>query len=352
MRTTLKNTLKLTLAALFLLAVGWSIILFNGSPTAPVKEAQADIAMLDFAPKTKQARFVEGLQELGMEKPRSYDWNGNKVFFSMMRTKDTPQEVLRKAHKIYKDKGLNKDSRAELPPDLAKTLVYYSKHNKLPKSGDEVRADVDASIAYYNDFFTGGLVPIINDTNHIMMAGGEGHGPNIKDVASYLAAQRVNKRSVIEQVKSMHVLEATRQPGDVTSLVTAVWSDSDLDMRRFMNEGENVSTNPDLPTCPGCSRLMALGGETGHEQNYVSTSFVASEHSSRDALVSFYDRSLGSRGWRRMEASILLDKLRSRKDIPTQPPAGLVGYSRGDQFLTVDISQRQGATLVQLMQSP
>lgn len=352
MRTALKNTLKLALAASFLLAVGWSVILFNGSPAAPIKDAQADIAMLSFAPKTPQQRFVEGLDELGMEEPRSYDWNGNKVFFSMMRTKDSPQEVLHKAHKIFKNKGLNKGSRPELPPDLAEALVHYSKHNKLPKNSEDTLADVELNIGHYNDFFTGGLVPVVNTPGRVVMAGGTGHGKNITDVASYLAAQRENKRGAIDQVKAMHVLEAVRNPGETSSLVTAVWSDEDLDMRRFMNEGEGVATNPELPSCTGCSRLMALGGESKHERNYNSTSFSAPANANPDTIVNFYDRSLGARGWRRMESSVLLDKLRSRKDIPVQPPEGLVGYARDGQFITLDISKTQDATLVQLMQSP
>lgn len=351
MRTMIKNTLKLAAAAIFLLAVGWSVILFNGTPVEPVKPAQADIAMLNFAPKSNQQAFVDGLMEMGMEEPRSYDWNGNKVFFSMMRTKDSPQQVLQTAHRIFRQNGLNKKSKAQLPPDVLDMLLEYGENKKFSKEPAELRKDIDTSIAHYDDFFTGGLVPLVNDPNYILMAGGTGHGEGIKDTKTYLQAQSKNGKNVVEQVKSMHVLTAERNPGADLSLVTAVWSDSQFDFNRLMNKSNDAATNPEFPSCPGCTRLMALTAESKREDGYISTSFAAPPNS-RENIVGFYDRSLGARGWRRMDSSIVLNKLKQRGDIPVTLPADFVGYARADKFITLDVTRGHNSSFVQLMQTP
>ena len=85
---------KLGVCAAVIVAIGAVIATFGGDDT--VADAEADILALDWLPQSKHQRFVDTLRREGMSQPRSYDWNGNQVFFSTKTTDDSPFQVLRR----------------------------------------------------------------------------------------------------------------------------------------------------------------------------------------------------------------------------------------------------------------
>ena len=107
MNSAIKTAAKLAIAGTTIAGIGFAMVTFGGTKT-PVKEAEADILALDFAPKSKSEKFVDSLKDLGMEKPRVYDWNGNTMYLSTMVTNRTPTEVLRDFQGKFVENGVNR----------------------------------------------------------------------------------------------------------------------------------------------------------------------------------------------------------------------------------------------------
>lgn len=344
MRTHIADIFKVTAAVVFLFAVGAAIVAFSGDVQQPVKSAEADIAMLSFAKKSQDQRFVDGLMRLGFEEPRSYDWNGNKVFFTHTYSKKTPIEVMRLVQDEMAYQGINKKAHGT-PKSISDSLKLYQ-----AGQGKEAAELLQGRMGQLDDLFSGGLVPDTIHPNYVKMIGATSKG-NAKTAFEFAEEHVKSGKTIEELIGSMRIIEAERQEHEKETLVTAVWSDRDLDMMRFKGdvptEGQAVET--EIPTCAGCKNLMRFAGE-GKEQGYKSNVFI-SQGAPMDA-VRFYDRTLANRGWQRMESSKLIDELRAKGMIQTQG-ADFASYVRGDQFITLTVSREDsGSSFVHLLQSP
>lgn len=103
---------KLGITAAAVVGIGWGFIALNppddkGTPTIGVQETNADIFTTTFAEPTNTQKFTEALDRLGHEKPRTYDYNGNTVFFSTNFVRKAPPEVLREYQLEFVNQGVN-----------------------------------------------------------------------------------------------------------------------------------------------------------------------------------------------------------------------------------------------------
>lgn len=328
----LLDSAKLGAAGASIALIAWCFVTFS-TPTGEVETAQADI--LDngfFAPPTKQQAFVNTLKDFGMEKPRSYNWNGNTVFFSMGYSKAAPEEILGAFQREFVRKGVNKRVHQSIMPRVP-----------LVTSGEQVNAmstserrdsthQLTSRLSQLDDFFSGGLVPVVIDRNYIAMAGTTSK-QEAPDALSFLQEQIQNKSPVAEGIKNMRFIEARRAPGEKRTMISAIWSDDKLDSLKFEPDAKrsDLAVSTKAPACLGCRRIMSFHGE-GKERDYGTNVFVGQQ--SVPEVIAFYDRALATRGWQRSDASRVMRQLSNRGIIPPSA-ASMTSYSKGNQFTTV-----------------
>lgn len=347
------NLLKLGGAGATICAIAWAFLTLSPDPVEPVKQAEADIFSLDFAaPKSKEARFVEALQDEGMEKPRTYDWNGNTFFFSMKQTKDDPLTVMRDFQHTFARRGVNKKAHLKLPPSIANALPPQDLKEAAPAGQKRSSEIYTQNLERLDDFFSGGVVPTEVGRDYIAMAGTTSK-QGADSGLSFLEERLKNVHNPIESnVAAMRFIDARRNPHTGLTTVTATWSDKNLDFRKFRNERDvlALSADEEIPTCIGCERLMRFAGH-GDESDYTNHSFRGG--GSPQQVASFYDRALSARGWEAAESSKAMELMR-RRGLGPKNGAIFRTYVRGDTFLNVVIytNERTGETTAQLVESP
>lgn len=328
----LLDTTKLGAAAATIVLIAWCFVTFS-SPTGQVDTAQADI--LDnglFAPPTKQKAFVSTLKDFGMEPPRSYNWNGNTVFFSMGYSKASPEEILGAFQREFVRRGVNQRVHQAIMP---KVPLVTSGEQVNAMSGSERRDtthQLTSRLNQLDDFFSGGLVPIAIERNYVAMAGTTSK-QEAPDALAFLQEQFQNRSSVAENIKNMRFIEARRSPGEKKTMISAIWSDDKLDSMKFEPDAKrsDLAVSTKAPACLGCRRIMSFHGE-GKERDYGTNVFVGQQ--SVPEVIAFYDRALAARGWQRSDASRAMRRLTNRGIIPPSA-ASMTSYSKGSQFTTV-----------------
>lgn len=327
------GSVKLLFAACTIVAIGAVFLTMNPSPEEPVKKAEADIFELGMGPGDKQDLFVESLKELGMEKPRPYDWNGNKFYFSMKQTKQPPLEVMREFQEKFAEKGVNSKPHLQSIPPLAQfgTMTEF-KNLPLDKQRDKAKV-LEKNMEWMDDFFNGGVVPIEANEDYMSMSGST---PKLDsaNALDYLMKKSRAKLSLEDSVKAMRFIDATRDPRSGLTTVTATWSDRELDIKKLSNRSDtaHLSVDADIPSCMGCERMMRFAGE-GNESGYKDNIFAG--HVSPDQMISFYDRALKARGWDESPTARVLEGI-SKKGIGEIETGAIVRhYSMGPRFLTV-----------------
>lgn len=346
----LKNTLKVTAAGATIFAIGTAVLTLEPD-TPEVKDVEADILALNFGPQSTNEKFTEAIDELGLDEPRAYDWNGNKVFFSTMTTQDEPIQVLRQFQDKFVEKGINKKRwTRSLPKSEAAANPQDWKH--LPKGErEEAAAMLEQRFDRVSEFMSGGIVPTQISEDYVSMTGMESKGDaehGLEFLNEVLGAGGFTEAS--KQVKSMRWVEAIRE-GSRTR-VSAVWSDDELDMSKFeeSRHASRVSASTTVPVCMGCERKMRFAGESEGEERYASNVFVG-DLSVEDA-ISFYKRAMPNRGWKLSDTSHLLEIARAQQIKPPSD-ARLLSFSNERDFITLLVHPRHdGKTVVQAFESP
>lgn len=320
------------------LAVGLiaSAVIFSGTPEAPVKQAEADIFSLSFAPKTKRELFIDSLNENGLNTHRQYDYNGNTMSFAVAQTRKKPMDVLRMFQNDFARRGINKRAWTKDPVPLDKLVEGSNRFNdpKVPMA--DKQKVVDNALLHkerLDDFFTGGMVPTFTTPNHVIMSGGTLHHQpkDIIGVLKGVTKGRIKGRSLESNVKSMQFLEAFYDEESKMTTVTATWSEGEFDMERF-NERKIVvpaEVAQRIPACPGCVRhkFFKANGKSG-EMSHVMVG-----GGSLDDPIQFYDRVLSTRGWSRSPTA---DAVRTVQNLGhLSQGARLATYERGGEFITL-----------------
>ena len=324
---------KLLVCAAVVCAIGAAIVAFGGH------EAQADITALDWLPHSKHQRFIDTLRREGMSRPRSYDWNGNKVFFSTKTTDDSPMQVLRRFQDAFVREGINQKTYLRAPLGAQMTAG--------PKA---FREGSDA----YKELIDGAMIPMETSKNRVVMTGVELAGDaTMEEVLGTVLTERERLPEMVEQLR---YVEAYRAGERGRTTINAVWSDDELDMRQFgpnppMNESVfGLPADMDVPVCPGCERKRRFAGEQT-EEGFVET-IVVGPLTTRSAY-DFYLRELTRRGWQTSASQRLLAKVQQKGLGPNRNELFL-SFARADERLQVLIYREPGArqTTIHLMRSP
>ena len=354
MRHTLINSLKVGLTGVIVCSIGWAILTFSGDPAEPIgKKAEADIFGFDFAPKSQHNKIVDTLLEEGFERPRAYDWNGNKFFFTLKHEDKEPLEVTRDLQRAFKRNGANKNAHLFHPKQLdMSVLTNPEKFKTMPKQDQErfFRATLEHKDRL-DDFFLGGIVPFHMDKDYVNMAGTAFKEPP-KDSLEVVTKMLKHKGNFQNQIDRLYHIESFRRPNSDRSTTTAMWSQKGIDFDKFdPKKGKIENFNRDLPTCVGCELITSFRGQDG-EDKYANNIFNA-KHTSPDQAQQFYRVGLERRGWKRAEATELLYKAQ-RDGLMPNYGAMIESYARGKDFITVIAhpSDLDGSTTIQLLESP
>jgi len=341
----IKTTFKLALAGLTILAIAMAMLTFG--PDQTVKSAEADILSFDFAPKTNTQKFQDSLSELGMDKPRKYDWNGNKMYFSTMVTDDEPLEVLYKFQKKFYDKGLNK----EIYSGRSKAVDARGRHASELTPAEQKQSVEHMGDLYtkHGNFFTGGIVPHVVDRDYVSMSGMDSKS-GAKQPMEFLKEVMDRKSPRLsDSVGAARVVEAFRESG--RTRVTATWTDDEVDFSKFRNASTSGETggSATVPACMGCERMMRFEGES--EKGYVSHAFQSKTQTKLD-VIKFYNRALTNRGWLVSPATIAMQEA-EHQGMRTPSNAELLSFTRDKEFLTLLIyTDDEGRTITKVMESP
>ncbi|MFU8806831.1 MAG: hypothetical protein ACNA8W_23695, partial [Bradymonadaceae bacterium] len=280
---------KLGLCGASIAAIAWGVISFYPSSTM-VKESEADIVSLVTFARSSTQKFASTLDALGHDAPRSYDYNGNKVFFSSKTTTQDPMEVLHEYQRVFTQRGINERPYLEAIED-----GYLG---DVDTAEDFARLIEERGLA----MLSGQLVPSVITENHISMGGGliEGEPTTCAEASKILEKKADEGVTDFEDLfRGFRSIDATRSEDGQRTFVTASWSDGDLDMRKHQPDHHEpvLDANPDplVPSCPGCTRLTRFAGERAEEQ-YVSNIFKSPQHHS--SVLEFYLKAMESRGWR------------------------------------------------------
>jgi|SRR5690554_2813018 len=345
----LSSGLKLGASGALICAIAWAVVTF-GSPGGDVDPAEATILSMDmFSPRTKSEGFADTLKSFDMEEPRAYDWNGNTVYFSMGMTDASPTEVLHAFQRELVENGVNKKAHTHRVSGFPKVgsleaLSEPAEKKRINNWTQNKRVELD-------DFFSGGLVPITVTPGYVAMAGATSKG-EAKSAEAFVKEQIASKRSVEESVKIMRYVEARRGADDTKTMISAVWSDDELEMEKFAPDANrsDLAVSTDAPACLGCRRIMSFGG-SGREADYGTNVFVGYQHV--DETIEFYDRAMQNRGWKPSNASVLLRRLTEQGLIPPSA-ARTTSFSKNGRFATVMAypTGMGGQTQVHIFESP
>lgn len=351
-------TAKLGAAGATIFAIGAIFLVANPSVEEPVEQAEADIFDFDLmAPHTKQEKFVQTLMDEGMEKPRSYDWNGNKFFFTMTQTKESPTEVMHRLQNAFVRDGVNTKAHHALPPAMNKATPPLELINADKQEQQRSMKIYLENKDWTDDFFGGGVVPTHVSKDYIMM-----HGSTTKaraeDSIDFLgeALKSMKKGYKLEDsISAMRFVDIQRNRNSGMTTVTATWSQDDLNWRKLRNERDplalDVSTDTSIPSCIGCERVMRFAGE-GPESSYISNVFTGA--GSIKQATDFYDRAMANRGWAVSDTSIAMENLMRQGHVSRGDDATLRHYSKGKEFATILIyrDDETGDVTAQVLQSP
>lgn len=107
--TLFKNLTRVALTVGIVVAIGAAILLLHPGQEDGVEVSSSHADVLWSLPfqKSNTQRFASALEDLGHEPPRSYDLNGNEVFFSTRTTHKTPEHLLQEYQHKFVEKGVN-----------------------------------------------------------------------------------------------------------------------------------------------------------------------------------------------------------------------------------------------------
>jgi hypothetical protein len=348
LRTAGINLAKLSAAGLTIFAA--AALMLVTSPSGEVTRAEADIAMLNFAPRTPDQEFSEALKKLGHEPPRVYDYNGNTVYFSTNISRKRPDELLRDYQEEFVRQGVNEHIFSEKEQFNGDSILI---DDFSPKGVDDPKTRLMESV------LTGQMVPAEVSEDRMVMLGAMMEG-RATDRAKFrtLMEQKAKsgKKDLFANIfKSFRFIQADWDEEQKVSFVTATWGDETFDIRKTLpvSEGgilEGTNPDPEIPSCPGCERLTRFAG-TSDEAPFISHVFASTQHP--NSVLSFYQRALAQRGWTETEGSSLLQKALPNIEFKGKNNISRQFTRNKTEFLTLTVRQdsQDNKTYVSLQNS-
>lgn len=143
-----------------------------------------------------------------------------------------------------------------------------------------------------------------------------------------------------QRIRALRYVEAIRDANSQTTSVTAVWSDEDMDPKKFMTEtfgyDKSAKVRGDFPVCPGCRRTWNFGGNST-EKDYITDTLFSTDSVGR--VSDYYVRELHTKGWQLSDSSSKAAELMQVDNVQT--PTRHLRFQRDGKFLTVRIGQGQ-----------
>lgn len=254
------NVLKVAAAGATIAVVAFAVATLG--PRAEVAETRADVVDFAFFDTTPSARFVRALEHLGHEPPRAYLMGEETVYFSARSTTRTPAELVEEYQRTFVEQGVN--ARVHLEPTA-------------PFSDDA------------RDMLRGEVLTF--SANDALMSMGGGVIAGLPETASELshALEKHRTDDFADVFRGFRTVRAERADG--LTVVTAVWSDDDFDIREALSAG---SPSLDVPACPGC---VAMPGFQTLANDVDRTIHHFESPQSTADVQQFYQRALAGRGW-------------------------------------------------------
>lgn len=341
----LRSTLKIGAAGATIFGIGWAILTFGGN--AEVKRADADIISFDFAPKTNTQKFQDSLDELGMEKARYYDWNGNKMAFSTMVTDDEPLVVLHELQEKFREKGLN--DRIYSGKSNAVDLRGRDVSELTPKEREAQMKHLEELYVKHSNFFAGGMVPNVVTRDYVTMHGMDSKGGAATGLDFIKEVRERGSSRLTDSVGAARTIEIFRESG--RTRVAATWTDDDVDFSKFRNASNaaEVGGSSKVPACMGCERLMRFKGET--EKGYAANLFHSDSQTKAD-VVRFYKESMARRGWMLTPATKAM-MAAEQVELKQKSDVEFLSFARGNEFVNVLVyTGSDGKTVAKVMEAP
>lgn len=190
-----KNAAKLAGAGATIFGIAWAFATFQ--TTGSVKEVNAVIWDTTPFALSQNQKFAAALDRLGHEPPRSYDYNGNEVFFSARTTPKPIADVLIEYQEEFVRQGLNEQAYVTVPGQEYR--VNPAKYDKL--GGDDT-----ARMKNIEAMLSGQVAPMyMNDTYLTMGAALLDGKPKSAEEFTQQMRERAGKR-VDEQLRRLEAV--------------------------------------------------------------------------------------------------------------------------------------------------
>ena len=346
------NGLKLAGCGAIIASVAFAFAVYY--PDGSVGQAEADIFWLGPASlqDSKQKQFVDFLDDQGFSDPQPYSYNGNTLYFSHSQTTDSPGNASRQLQRALVESGINQHTYPR-PPDP--TVVQDVDPNSADLS-QEQREQVAYSAMGATDFFSGGLVPVIDTPDHITMTGvelltQEKGATDLADILVSIWGAEIEHPSTL--FNNFRTIEIFQPQGSSTTQQIAIFGDGDVDFNSFAPGGglyDRVAPQlNDVPPCSGCERNTEFAGLES-QSDYAMTTYNTRE--SVADVLRFYDRAMPMRGWQASTGLQLVQAMRSNAprsyDAPDQY-ADMRTFARGNSTVHIHVEPASGpGTLVNI----
>lgn len=331
------NGAKITLCGAIIAAIGFAFVILT--PQGEIDEADADIFW--FGPgslqDSKHERFVDMLDDQGFSEPQPYEWNGNMVYFSHGQTSESPREVSSRLQEALVREGIN-DRSYPIPAD---PNVFQD-----PSAS---RLQLAYSALAMEEYFSGGMVPIIDTGDYVALNGLEAavEGGNVQHLGELRelmwSAPTVDAAMLFNNIR---YVEAFRPRGSRTTHKIAIFGDENMDLRQFQpgGGGFNVhrSAEDAVPACPGCQRVSQFSGLESQAGSEIET---YDSPDTTDGVISFYHRALLARGWRVSETMQEVQQMRAMHGPyrPDEHYGEMVAFERGEDTVHIHAYPADGA---------
>lgn len=327
---------KLTLTGGILFAAGFVILTQDVSTDAEpgeVKPAVADI--VDGAVKDG-SEFTRAMASLGF-RPRAYKMNGNVMYFASGSADDqTPYEVMNDVQDEMVFYGVNsKNWLAEEP--LAMKLAQSGNFQQAfdPAKGfDPAKLSLLENGGISQAMLSGELVPLRKDKDYVV-TGGVTPGRDVEKVVG--SFQKDGGRSPIrDYTGGYRFVDATGEPGENSTMVTAVWTDDDFDAKKMDNRAfKQEPADPNVPACIGCEREFRF--ESLQKDEPFRNNKWTAKNASMDGTYDFYQSSMANRGWAESGVQAKLNKLGEYFPEVKQIPGRTLNMTKGGQTMTITL---------------
>ncbi|RAL25013.1 hypothetical protein DL240_02025 [Lujinxingia litoralis] len=320
------NLAKTAAAGAMIAALAWAVGVFDIDGS--VQDSHADL--LDLRPLSTidpVESFARELAELGHPEPRTYELNGNTIYFSVRKTDAPPLQVLQTYQRQFKKARLNDQIYLNLQQDQSEARMITA--------------------------LTGGLVPHSVEPNHVTMGGliTRGRARNADDIRRDF----VNAPDPNLLFRGHRWIEAFREPHHEQTTVIASWSDDAFLYGRMlpteMRVGYGAGADDVVPACPGCVRLNRMRDLSGDKHQFLFEGNVYTTNHSPEQIIDFYQRALTARGWTAHENNNVFYDVQIAVDFEGRQ-TDVLAFKRDDRFIKLVIYRQEGKTYVHSSMTP